>query len=168
MQQGTRLPKDFEGDNSRLLACNQPDIPPGAHLVTLRRGYMHHGIYAGEGRVVHYAGLSRCWRRGPVEEVSLERFAAGRPILVKRAVHARYSGPEALARARSRLGENRYRITSNNCEHFCEWCIGGTPRSEQVDSLLAWPPLVAMRRFAFFVRRVAGDPMDRPADPCAV
>ena len=25
--------------------------------------------------------------------------------------------------ARSRLGERSYRILTNNCEHFCEWCL---------------------------------------------
>jgi hypothetical protein len=30
--------------------------PIGAHIVTPRRGYTHHGIYAGEGRVVQYGG----------------------------------------------------------------------------------------------------------------
>jgi hypothetical protein len=44
-------------------------------LVTLRRGYSHHGIYVGDGKVVHYAGLCSAWHRGPVEEVLLEHFA---------------------------------------------------------------------------------------------
>ena len=39
------------------------DAPPlGSHVVTSRRGYTHHGIFVGDGRVVHYAGLSRGWR----------------------------------------------------------------------------------------------------------
>src|SRR5438445_1741992 len=31
-------------------------LVPGAHLVTLRCGYCHHGIYVGDRKVVHYAG----------------------------------------------------------------------------------------------------------------
>lgn len=31
----------------------QDDLPLGAHLTTPRRGYVHHGIYAGSGRVIH-------------------------------------------------------------------------------------------------------------------
>jgi hypothetical protein len=50
--------------------------PLGAHLTTSRRGYTHHGMYVGDGRVVHYSGLSGFWQCGPVEEVSLTRFAA--------------------------------------------------------------------------------------------
>jgi hypothetical protein len=44
---------------------------------------------------------------------------------------------EVVRRARLRLGENRCRLLTNNCEHFCEWCIRGQPRSYQVDALRA-------------------------------
>ena len=54
----------------------------GAHLTTSRRGYSHHGVYVGRGRVVHYSGLSGFWHCGPVEEVSLSRFANGRAVRV--------------------------------------------------------------------------------------
>jgi cell wall-associated NlpC family hydrolase len=56
--------------------------PPadGAPLVTLRRGYSHHGIYVGDGKVVHYAGLCRAWHRGPVEEVLLEHLPKSRGV----------------------------------------------------------------------------------------
>jgi hypothetical protein len=130
------------------------DLPLGAHLVVERRGYRHHGIHVGDGRVIHYAGLSRPWRRGPVEEVSLDCFAHGRPVFVQPSPDARYHGAEVVGRARSRLGEDRYRITTNNCEHFCEWCIHGAARSAQVDHLLDWPPLAALRRLAPLGRRL--------------
>ena len=55
----------------------QPEPPLGAHLTTSRRGYTHHGMYVGHGRVVHYSGFSGLWQGGPVEEVSLSRFAVG-------------------------------------------------------------------------------------------
>ncbi len=110
--------------------------PLGAHLVTPRLGYMHHGIYVGHGRVVHYAGFSRALLRGPVEEVSLARFSGGRTVAVKPQPRARFSPNEVVARARARLGEDRYRLTTNNCEHFCEWCLSGESRSEQVESIV--------------------------------
>jgi hypothetical protein len=84
--------------------------PPGTHLITPRRGYVHHGIYAGAGRVIHYAGFGRAWRRGPVEEVSIERFANGRGVQALPASAAAFGGAEAVARARMRLGEDRYRV----------------------------------------------------------
>jgi hypothetical protein len=102
----------------------------GAHLVTPRWGYLHHGIYVGEGRVIHYAGFKGLLRRGPVEEITLQEFAGGRGFTVKAVA------PRAVERARSRLGEDRYRFLSNNCEHFAEWCITGRSRSSQVERFL--------------------------------
>lgn len=110
------------------------DLPPGAHLTTPRRGYVHHGIYAGDGRVVHYAGFSRILRRGPVEEVPLAVLARGRGVRVTPPVAPKFDGAARVERARSRLGEDRYRLWSNNCEHFVEWCISGTSRSTQVEA----------------------------------
>ncbi|MGE8331703.1 MAG: lecithin retinol acyltransferase family protein [Paraburkholderia nemoris] len=115
------------------------DLPIGAHLVTQRRGYEHHGIYVGNGRVVHYAGFASSAHRGPVEEVELTRFAAGHPLKIRSTPSARYVGDEAVRRARSRLGENHYRLLTNNCEHFCAWCLLGESRSEQVHCCLTHP-----------------------------
>jgi Lecithin retinol acyltransferase len=107
--------------------------PLGAHLKTLRRGYTHHGIYVGDGRVVHYAGLSGFWHCGPVEEVPLSRFAVGRPVQVVDLDRSSYSPQEIVRRARSRIGESDYRLLTNNCEHFCNWCVWGVSRSAQAE-----------------------------------
>jgi len=123
-------------DRRAVRAGEEPPI--GAHLVTPRRGYTHHGIYVGEGKVVHYAGLHRSFARGPVEEISLDLFADGQVVLVKNA-RPLFPAAAIVERARSRLGENRYRITTNNCEHFCEWCLRGVSRSEQIEFLIALP-----------------------------
>jgi hypothetical protein len=118
-----------------LTAGEEP--PFAAHLVTPRRGYIHHGLYVGNGRIIHYPGLVRGLRRRAVEEVSLEEFARGRPVAVRMDSQPRFAGVEAVRRARSRLGENRYHIIRNNCEHFCEWCLNGVSRSRQLESLPA-------------------------------
>src|SRR6266481_7325085 len=60
------------------------DLAIGTHLVTSRRGYTHHGIYVGRGMVVHYAGLSRFLRSGPIEEVTVRRFSTGRSVRIAR------------------------------------------------------------------------------------
>jgi hypothetical protein len=41
-----------------------------------------------------------------------------------------------MCRARSRIGENRYRLLCNNRRHFCEWCLQDEQRSYQVERLL--------------------------------
>jgi hypothetical protein len=71
-----------------------------------------------------------------VEEVSLREFARGRPIAVRTDSNPRFDREDVVLRARSRLGENRYHIIRNNCEHFCEWCLSGVSRSRQLESLL--------------------------------
>ena len=39
--------------SDRLLVAGE-EPPLGAHLVTRRVGFTHHGIYAGDGKVIHY------------------------------------------------------------------------------------------------------------------
>nr|WP_082664758.1 lecithin retinol acyltransferase family protein [Burkholderia ambifaria] len=114
-------------------------LTPGAHLVSDRAGYSHHGIYVGDGRVVHYAGLCTTLHRGPIEEVTFERFADGHAVRVVPHPCAAYAGRTVVLRARSRLGENRYRLLTNNCEHFCTWCLEGTGHSEQVRTCVMHP-----------------------------
>jgi hypothetical protein len=118
-------------------------LTPGTHLTTPRVGFRHHGLYAGEGRVVHYGGLHRYWWRRPVEEVSLAQFARNRGFAVVTDRAAPFAGTAAVERARSRLGEDRYRLWTNNCEHFVSWCLDGTPRSAQVE---AWRERVRVVR----------------------
>jgi hypothetical protein len=77
-----------------------------------------------------------------VEEVSLEYFARGRGIRVRHD-RPRFVRREVVARARWRLGERNYRILTNNCKHFCEWCLNGARRSSQVERWLS-----GARRFA--------------------
>lgn len=108
-------------------------LTPGTHLTTPRVGFRHHGLYAGDGKVLHYSGLHRhLWRR-PVEEVSLAQFARGRGFEVVAGAPAPFAGIAAVERARSRLGEDRYRLLSNNCEHFVAWALNDTPRGAQVE-----------------------------------
>jgi Lecithin retinol acyltransferase len=38
----------------------------------------------------------------------------------------------AVERAASRIGERRYSLTANNCEHFANWCATGVAISHQV------------------------------------
>jgi len=89
-------------------------------------------MYVGRGRVVHYSGLSGgFWQCGPVEEVSLWRFALGRAVQIVKHPESAYSPAEIVRRACSRLGENDYRLFSNNCEHFCNRCHSGVSHSAQ-------------------------------------
>jgi len=76
--------------------------------------------------------------RAPIEVIDLERFANGKPVWVMQE-SCEYSSDEIVSRARSRVGESQYRIFSNNCEHFCSWCISGKSCSAQVRAFLHCP-----------------------------
>lgn len=128
---------EFEGRGR--IEPPQGHISTGAHVVTPRRAYLHHGIYVGEGRVVHYSGLVHRLRSGPVEMVSLESFTRGHPLFVIAHSSTTYTPAEVVRRAMSRIGEDRYHLLKNNCEHFCEWCLRAEPRSYQVDRVFAGP-----------------------------
>lgn len=106
--------------------------PLGAHLISRRTGYSHHGIYVGGGRVIHYAGWADDRPTGPIEEVDLAAFVRGGSYSV---VPHRDPAPAdtIVERARSRLGEAAYDVAANNCEHFCNWCVDLDHSSPQVD-----------------------------------
>ena len=94
----------------QLVTEHEPAL--GSHLVTARRGYLHHGIYVGLGKVVHYGGLAHGLRRGPVEEVSLARFTRGRPVWARSTSSRDLDYREVIRRALSRLGQDCYRLPS--------------------------------------------------------
>jgi Lecithin retinol acyltransferase len=144
---------DVPADQLWLLAPgDEPSL--GSHVLTPRRAYRHHGIYVGNGKVVHYAGLAYGLHRGPVEEVSLARFSRGRPVWVSSSAPVSFDSREVVRRARSRVGENCYRLLTNNCEHFCEWCFRGESRSYQVEAWLRRPARVLRAMIRFMARLV--------------
>src|SRR5258706_5841148 len=104
--------RQLRGD--RFLVGDQ-DPPLGSHLVTPRRGYLHHGIYVGARKVVHYAGFANGLRRGPVEEVPVAYFARGEGVWVRADSASEFDVREGICRARSRGGEDCYRLLTNNC-----------------------------------------------------
>jgi HRAS-like suppressor 3 len=117
-------------------------VIPGAQLVVRYSVYRHHGIYAGGGRVIHYAGWIR-GRRRLIEEISLDEFTEGREFKVNQSPPDLISGREVVRRACSRLGERCYDLLENNREHFCTWCQFGEARSIQIE-LMARPLRLAI------------------------
>ena len=117
---------------NRLLVPGE-EPPLGAHLVTRRVGFTHHGVYAGDGKVIHYGSLGESLRRRPVEEVSIARFAHRHAVWIRTPRMTGFDGDTVVHRARSRIGEDRYSLLRNNCEHFCEWCMHGEQTSYQVE-----------------------------------
>lgn len=94
-------------------------LRPGDHIYSPRLGYTHHGVYAGNRRVIHYHKDGR--GEASVQQTSLEVFTGGKPVYRKRA--AGRDGAEVVAAARERLGEQAYNLVGHNCEHFAKDCF---------------------------------------------
>ena len=114
------------------------NVAVGAHLISPRGLYLHHGIHLGGGKIAHYSGFSSSFRAGPIEVTDLESFASGKPVWVCQESR-QYGAAEIVKRAQSRVGESQYSVLSNNCEHFCSWCINGESYSAQVSAYLHGP-----------------------------
>lgn len=108
-------------------------LVPGTELIVDRLVYGHHGVYLGDGLVIHYAGRTR-YVRGFIEANPLQDFVGRRRVRLARKPESP-SGEEIVRRACSRLGERRCDVFRNNREHFCSWCQFGESRSEQVDPI---------------------------------
>ncbi len=107
-----------------MASKNSPTIPLGAHIYSPRLGglYNHHGIYVGNGKVVHYSGFSKGLCSGPVKEVSFGEFSNNNnEIFIRFYKGSKFSPSEIVKRAKSRLGEDKYNLFRKNCEHFATW-----------------------------------------------
>ena len=98
---------------------------------------MHHGIDLGDGSVAHYLEGEQILR-SPLGE-----FCLGETPRVICYEEADPSG-QTLRRAMSRIGEQRYNLLFNNCEHFAVWCKTGQHRSSQVERALGSGALGAL------------------------
>jgi hypothetical protein len=138
---GNRLIAYQYAFQSRTIRPLETDEEPelGAHLVTPWRGFAHHGIYVGEGRVVHYNARVYQMRRGPVEVTTMQEFHEGRPMFAVDHADDADVTEAVIRRAMLRVGEDRYHLLTNNCEHLVEWCLHGVARSFQVESALDFP-----------------------------
>ena len=109
------------------------------HLEVPRRHglFMHHGIDLGDGSVAHYLEGEQILRS------SLEDFCSGES---PRVIDHTEPDPTGLTlrRAMSRIGEQRYNLLFNNCEHFAVWCKTGQHRSGQVERALGSGALGAL------------------------
>ena len=101
------------------------------HLTVPRQHglFLHHGIDLGDGSVAHYLE-GRKILRSPLND-----FSRGLEIRVVDHPQASPAGI-TLRRAMSRIGEQRYNLLFNNCEHFATWCKTGRHRSGQVEDWL--------------------------------
>lgn len=89
--------------------------------------YEHHGIDCGDGTVIHYSKRNVA----TIARTRISDFSMGNPIFVK-SFPVSFIPDVAIQRAESRLGEQRYKLLSNNCEHFATWCKTGRAECQQL------------------------------------
>ena len=99
-------------------------------FLNLQGVYEHHGIDCGDGTVIHY-------RKGNeiIERTSIAIFSGGQKIYLRN-YPSSFIPDVVIRRATSRLGEQKYNLLFNNCEHFTTWCKTGVSESRQVRDLL--------------------------------
>ncbi|HEY9301932.1 MAG TPA: lecithin retinol acyltransferase family protein [Phormidium sp.] len=95
-------------------------------FLNIKGVYEHHGIDCGDGTAIHYRKPSET-----IERTSLETLSQGGIIYVKR-YQVSFVPDVVVHRAESRLGERKYNLLFNNCEHFANWCKTGVNYSQQV------------------------------------
>lgn len=137
-------------------------IYPGDVICVERWGslYRHYGVYVGNRKVIHYGGKAGDWNKDvAVREVNMKDFLQDATTYMicefphrsnLRDYHL-YSNKETVKRAYSRLGERKYDLFTNNCEHFAVWChtnISVSKQTEQVGSMV--------KRIADVVTKIIG------------
>ena len=108
-------------------------MPKGDHIRSPRGIYWHHGIDCGDGTVIHYSGGLSRKTHAIIQSSPLDEFAEHNAIEIVDHCYA-FPTDQVVARAQSRLGECRYSLAFNNCEHFAVWCKTGDHLSEQIEN----------------------------------
>jgi len=107
------------------------DLNCGDHIYVRRLLYSHHGIYTGDGHVIHYSGEEKEKKDPLVRETRIEDFLKGGKLR-RRDHKKRLPASETLSRASNHLSDHGYSLALNNCEHFATYCATGRKKSGQV------------------------------------
>ncbi len=113
------------------MSLSKEELNLGDHIYVRRLLFSHHGIYAGDGNVIHYTGEEKEKKDPLVRETNIEDFLKGGKL--RRRHYKKHLPPfETLSLAKEHLSNNGYSLTLNNCEHFATYCATGKKKSKQV------------------------------------
>ncbi|MFI3227889.1 MAG: lecithin retinol acyltransferase family protein [Clostridia bacterium] len=102
-------------DISQFFAGNiEPEI--GDHLYVIMKRYIHHGLYIGDGKVIHYL-------QSRVSEDTLSIFAKTAKIRIYPIADSpvEFDAEQIIERAKSRISENNFQKFGTDCEKFVRW-----------------------------------------------
>ncbi len=116
---------------------SEKDLNLGDHIWVRRKRllYSHHGIYAGDGNVIHYSGEEKEKKDPLIKETDIEEFLKGGKMR-RRDYKKRLLPSETLDLAKRHLSKKRYSLPFNNCEHFTTYCVTGKKKSKQVRNVI--------------------------------
>ena len=141
---------------SRSPRLTEEDLLPGDHIYVKRstRFYKHHGIYMGDGKVIHVSGSVREKVSPEVRESDLSLFLKGKsPRRI--AYRERLPASETIRTAKNLLRDGSYSMVWNNCEHFAAYCATGKKKSMQVRKIVAGLSTAAAGVVIFALARTA-------------
>ena len=114
----------------------------GDHIRVNRGLYSHHGIYADDYCVFHFASPTENEMNPDTAVVlytTLEEFLKGGKLEVREysleEEQRKRKPKEIIDAAIKSIGEGGYNVVSNNCEHFANKCVFGEAKSEQVENV---------------------------------
>jgi cell wall-associated NlpC family hydrolase len=128
-----KINSETSGGANRQKRLIEEDLMRGDHIYVRRGGllYSHHGIYAGEGTVIHFKGEDKEKQDPAVILTEIENFLSG-GRLRRRNYKSRLAHDETIRIARELLSKKGYSLAFNNCEHFVTYCATGKKKSLQV------------------------------------
>lgn len=117
----------------------------GDHIRVNRGFYYHHGIYASDDCVIHFASIDNTSNIDPMKAkiitTDLDLFLMGGILEVnvygENELIEKRNPSEIINYALMRVGEGlgTYNLITNNCEHFANECVFGKKKSEQVENV---------------------------------
>ena len=136
------------------MSISENKLNPGDHIYVRRRGllYSHHGIYSGEGNVIHFKGAVKEKRNPSVRETDMQNFLKGGK-LKRRDYKKRLPLADTYSIARAHLNRKGYSLAFNNCEHFAAYCTTGKKKSTQIRKVLSGIAGVTLAVTAAFIRK---------------
>lgn len=117
--------KDFDIRNFKDAVIKEDDMD------NFLKGSNEYFVFDCESKGKHKLKINpKLFNAGIAPLVTVLSLFNGRELLVA------FSPEETVQRAKSKLGERKYNVAINNCEHFAIWCKTGIHKSTQVDNVL--------------------------------
>ena len=125
--------KEYEVPRRRVFFLSELQRGDRIAFYRLQGIYWHHAIVkhvdeeSGEIKTIEY-------NRTPSGKFQvMEKTHRFEEVTVYLILHGSFKRDLVLWRAQSKIGEEKYNLVTNNCEHFAMWCITGRSSCDQIN-----------------------------------